>query len=996
MRDDFTFEAMERKARVSKGRPLTAEESEEIRKQAERIAELERKLEEAEAKATERDRVKATDEKVRSLKTEARKKSSKNVDLPTQAKDIAARIKKRVDEGGDVSTLKGLVQQLALNFVRQGIDTRDMLVDAVHAVLLRILPDIDRSTTMDLISGYGDFKPLDKEPAKQTLRQLKGELQQIGKIEDMQRGIAPKKTGVERRTPSAEERRLIKQVNELKKRGGFEVTDPEAQLRSAMDAIKTRLRNQIEDLDNAIASKEPIVTKKGTVQYDEEATALRNQRDALKEQYDQLFPPQPLPEEEQIRRASESLDRQIQQLEADLKEGRLYPGSKPKKLSTPELEAKRARLEALRAERENLRNLDTDRVERQKIAALQAAIDRAQEEIPNRTSGVDTVDTEEVARLKARLAEVRERKRAARLADVEYSEARKEAALLRAIERAQSADLKQKNTPYTADTKRIADLKATLAEIRQARDESLEAVQAKIDKAIERVQESIRSLDKRIQEGNFSTTPREGGVTSDELEALRAERDAMRRLFNELRAAEKPKKSRDEIILQSYKTRALNKIAELQERLAKGDFETRKRTPIKLDKEGEDIEQRLYEEKRKYNEARFKDQLKRRPFMRKLWDESRHVLSTARAIMTSIDLSMIFRQAGFITIGNPTRAIKSLPGTFRALANEQTRRRINKEIWERPNAELYRQSKLAITDPDETSMNKMEEAFMSRWASKIPGVAASERAYTTFLNLIRADTFDTLVETLGRDGAVTQEEAAALANYVNVATGRGNLAGASGAGFTLNSVFFAPRLLWSRLELMAGQPFYRGTMRTRNLILREYVKFLIGITVMYNLALLAGFDVEWDPRSSDFGKIRFGNVRIDPLAGLAQVTTLLSRIFTGEKKTLSGKVQPIRGDKIPYGGEDTYDIAARFVRTKLNPAIGAAIDLSTGKNVVGEEITPGKAAARMVTPLSLQDVVDRFQEFGVPKATALTMLEMVGFGVQNFESKVPQSSAKSE
>ena len=51
------------------------------------------------------------------------------------------------------------------------------------------------------------------------LRDLRGQMQQVGKIEDMAAGEAPKKTGVERRAPTDEERRLIKLVNEAKKKG---------------------------------------------------------------------------------------------------------------------------------------------------------------------------------------------------------------------------------------------------------------------------------------------------------------------------------------------------------------------------------------------------------------------------------------------------------------------------------------------------------------------------------------------------------------------------------------------------------------------------------------------------------------------------------------------------------------------------------------------------------------------------------------------------------
>src|SRR5690606_18698368 len=107
-------------------------------------------------------------------------------------------------------------------------------------------------------------------------------------------------------------------------------------------------------------------------------------------------------------------------------------------------------------------------------------------------------------------------------------------------------------------------------------------------------------------------------------------------------------------------------------------------------------------------------------------------------------------------------------------------------------------------------------------------------------------------------------------------------------------VFFAPRLVASRFQLVLGQPFYGGTARTRKLIAQEYAKFLTGIGLVYLLSGLMGAELEFDPRSSDFGKIKVGNTRIDPLAGISQVTVLLYRLGSGQIKTGRGRIEPIR------------------------------------------------------------------------------------------------------
>lgn len=254
----------------------------------------------------------------------------------------------------DLTGMRSQVQDLAENFVRAGVTDREELIDAVHGELKKIDPEITRRQTMDAISGYGDFKPLNPDEIKAQLRDLKGQMQQVGKLEDMQAGEAPKKTGVERRTPSDEERRLIQQVEEAKKKGGFNVTDPAKQLKSALDAIKTRLKNQISDLEQQIESKTKIVADRTPAPTDAETDALRTRRDELKGQYDQIFGKE-MTDEQRIKAAGSVLDREIARVQNQLESGALFDPENRQPISTPELDAKRADLAKLREQRDNAR-----------------------------------------------------------------------------------------------------------------------------------------------------------------------------------------------------------------------------------------------------------------------------------------------------------------------------------------------------------------------------------------------------------------------------------------------------------------------------------------------------------------------------------------------------------------------------------------------------------------------------------------------------------------
>lgn len=506
---------------------------------------------------------------------------------------------------------------------------------------------------------------------------------------------------------------------------------------------------------------------------------------------------------------------------------------------------------------------------------------------------------------------------------------------------------------------------------------------------IKALEKSIKDYEERLAKSDFSTKGKQHGPDSQRVAELKAIRDARIAAYDAAKKAGKPVRSKEEIYNERRLKEVLKKTADLKASNTAGIF-ARKPKPISFDKTQavKDAEFALAKEKEKFNRGLMEADLKKRSLPRKAFDMTRDVLNTARAAMTSFDLSAVLRQGGFVALGHPIRAAKVFPAMFKAMMSEKGQFEVNQEIQSRPRAEEYRASKLHLNDPSDLTLSKMEEAYMSRWAHKIPGIAHSERAYTTFLNKLRADSFDAMAESVVGGRKLTPEEGKAIANFVNVATGRGNLASVSGASVNLNTAFFSPRYVVSRFELLAGQPLYHGTAGTRIAVAKEYARFLAGIGVIYALSQAAGAKVESDPRSADFGKLRFGNTRVDPLAGLSQATVLVSRIASGETKTPSG-VKKIRGPKIPFGQPDTADVSGRFLRTKLSPVFGTAVDLSSGTDVMGQPVTPESAAQRMLVPLSFGDVYNALQDQGIPKGAAISLLALFGMSVQTYQDKSP-------
>lgn len=516
--------------------------------------------------------------------------------------------------------------------------------------------------------------------------------------------------------------------------------------------------------------------------------------------------------------------------------------------------------------------------------------------------------------------------------------------------------------------------------------------------ALKAVERSITELERQIKTGDVGPKSRASKTpNTPELEAARSRRGALRAELDELRDLANPKKTPEQRALAALKTRLTKSNADLADRLARGDFSPKpKRPPIDVSKDPEAMRLKSEHEsiKNQFLQERARDAYNQMTAGQKAWANFKEVFNLRRNFMTAFDLSAVGKQGILIGAGNPARAVRNVGGMLKALTNEKRALAIEQSILHRPNAPLYARSKLFLQSLSEARLSAQEEATMSRLASRIPGLRASNRAYVTFLNLVRADTFDAMLENLPlkERGAATQFEMEVIARGINDFTGRGYL-GKTGerGGELLSTFFFAPRYVVSRFRVAAGIPLYRGTARTRLAFAKEYAKTLTGIGVLYGLAELGGATVEDDTRSSDFGKFKWGHSRLDPIGGVAQITTFVSRITTGKTKTLrTGKLAPIRGPQVPYGGQTVPGEMGRFLRTKIAPVLGDVVDVLAGENVVGEKVTVGSKLLELPVPIAYQDIYDVMLEQGIPAGTALELLNILGMSLQHFDENKRQ------
>lgn len=382
-----------------------------------------------------------------------------------------------------------------------------------------------------------------------------------------------------------------------------------------------------------------------------------------------------------------------------------------------------------------------------------------------------------------------------------------------------------------------------------------------------------------------------------------------------------------------------------------------------------------------------------------IYDNVIDALNIPRSFMTTADMSAPFRQgllAGFLRPGK-------VPGAFK----EMVRQAFSKKEFEgwldtlkaSPDYRVMKRAGLYISDPRDLAggLGGREEAFMSRLIEKVPVLkdilGGSQRAYLGYLNKLRADIFMDMAKTFGEQGANSAADIKSLAELVNVATGRGNLGKLARNAPLLNAAMFSPRLIASRLSLMNPRWYLRQTPAVRKEAVKMMVKFVgTGMSILA-LAKLAGADVEDDPRSTDFGKIKVGNTRWDIWGGFQQYIRVFSQLVKGQRKTTGGEIQNLSKKEFPF--TTRKDVAQSFVEGKLAPVPSLFVQLAQGQSPIGEDLSAGETAYNNLVPLYLQDLGAAYEEGGLPRAVGTGVPGFFGVGTATYAPKSSSSKKKS-
>lgn len=442
--------------------------------------------------------------------------------------------------------------------------------------------------------------------------------------------------------------------------------------------------------------------------------------------------------------------------------------------------------------------------------------------------------------------------------------------------------------------------------------------------------------------------------------------------------------------INTLKKRYEGEIKRYEEKLSKGDFGKKEKEELDYDKKLRELEVEREKVKEKFDIEQEKARVQNRTIKERVTEGFVDVMNLPKSLMASADLSAPLRQGIILSTRHPILASKSFIEMMKQAFSSKKVDDWFHELKTSPEYGDIQKSDLYISEPS-AKLKAKDEQFVSNIAKKIPGwgkiVEGSERAYSAFLNKIRVDSFVDFKNQLEKDGFSGKELNEELKNYadfINNATARGHLGKFEEAAPLLNSVFFSPRYVVSRFNLINPSKYVQMSPRARKEALKSVGSFIGTGMATLALAKASGADVEIDPRSPDFGKIVIGNTRYDIWAGFAQTARLLAQVASGEKKTLDGDIKNL-GEG--YNSSSRLDVLGRFGRSKLSPSAGTAANILQGKDFSGKPISIKDELLKLAVPLYLSDIKSTYEKGGLKDVATEGIPAFFGVGVQKYDSK---------
>lgn len=567
----------------------------------------------------------------------------------TNAKPAEVLAKAKAEAGSGKALSHKTVYDLARAHINAGADGFEKVMKAVHADLEPFHKGLTEREVRDAFSEYGKVKFPSKEADKVKLAEYRriGQLQSA--IDDAISGSAPKKSGMQRSKPTLDVRKKMTELRDAMAKAGIETNSAEERLASRNEARATVLKNQIEALDEQLKTGEKP-TKTASVPESPQVEQLRAERDAMKAELERIEEdqnPQKTEAQKQVDKLTKVRDRLSDTLSGTRPENAPKDWN-PLSAAADDIKAEIAAMNELKAQIKRDAKPIGDpgyAAEQSKIKALEKSINDYEEKTKSSDFSAKGKpygpDSKQIADLKIIRDERRNtynklkdaQKIGKSASDIAADEAQKgvdsAAAALDKWDRilkgemdAPKGTVRQPKSALEEDLlSEVESMKTAAAEIRReaARDPNKEN-SAKEKYQLAALDKSIAEYERKLRDADFSTKGKTHGPDTVAIAKAKSLRNAAKKAFDDLRSAQKPKRSPDEIRLDNYKKSLQRQIDDLQTRQAAGNYAPRPKSQLTLDQAAIDLRTARDAERQKFQEGLIKDRLANRTTATKMAD----------------------------------------------------------------------------------------------------------------------------------------------------------------------------------------------------------------------------------------------------------------------------------------------------------------------------------------------------------------------------------------
>lgn len=394
-------------------------------------------------------------------------------------------------------------------------------------------------------------------------------------------------------------------------------------------------------------------------------------------------------------------------------------------------------------------------------------------------------------------------------------------------------------------------------------------------------------------------------------------------------------------------------------------------------------------------------------------------INVTRPFRTAVDVSAPFRNTWQLTteqaVRDPITTATNVWDMLRTFASEQATKDLNEQLHNDTIFKLGRKAGVEFV----TKSSKHEAFIGADLAERVLDhmgyvgkplawvIKSAERSFNYWVNRTMRDALLHGADFLsrreikdpetGKLRKMTKEEYGAalrdVVDFINNAGGRGKIFRKSKfANEVASYAFFSARLNASRVRMLANAATGFAKLEpaaaayARRHVLNSIIGGIAVNTMVGAMAAAMGLkpEVEINPDSSDWGKVKLGAIRFDGWGGVLQWLRLPWNVVRGKRKELTS------GRTVKTSPTDTV---GTFLRGKLAPAPGTIVDIITRRSMTGESMDikelkthPSsfalKVAKQLLLPMSIDDATSILAED--PKLWWLIPAMAMGAGVNAY------------